>query len=89
MTESMERLRQREHQPRFMTDEQLREYFGLSERAMDRLRATRTFPRKDDLINKTDRRAVEHFFDRRAGLASFMHVGGNPAVIDGEENFHG
>jgi hypothetical protein len=73
--------------PRFMTDEQLRQHFGLSERALDRLRATNSFPRKDELVHKTDRRAVELFFDRRSGIVSFINVAGNPAVIDGEENF--
>lgn len=73
--------------PRFMTDQQLRQWFGLSERALDRLRATRHFPAKDGLVNKTDRRSVEVFFDRRAGLASPPHSGGNPAAVDGEENF--
>jgi hypothetical protein len=32
--------------PRFMTDGQLREWFGLSERAFDRLRATRSLSGK-------------------------------------------
>lgn len=73
--------------PRFMTDEELRTYFGLSERALTRLRATNRFPQKDGLINKTDRRAVELFFDRRAGLASPMAAIDGMALIDGEENF--
>lgn len=72
--------------PRFMTDDELRRHFGLSERALDRLRAGRSFPRKDGLINKTDRRAVEVFFDQRAGIASPM-AGGFAAVMDGEERF--
>jgi len=75
--------------PRFMTDQQLRDHFGLPERALDRLRATRTFPQKDGLVNKTDRRAVEVFFDRRAGIPSPIAVGGHTAVTDGEENFDG
>jgi len=74
--------------PRFMTDQQLREHFGLTERALTRLRATRRFPQKDGLINRTDRRAVELFFDQRAGIASPFGRG-NVAVIDGEENFNG
>lgn len=73
--------------PRFMTDGQLREWFGLSERAFDRLRATRSFPAKDRLVNKTDRRAVEVFFDRRAGLDSPIRAGGSLAAVDGEEHF--
>ncbi|OWK20088.1 hypothetical protein AJ88_33155 [Mesorhizobium amorphae CCBAU 01583] len=70
-----------------MTDQQLRERFGLPERALDRLRATRTFPPKDGLVGRTDSRAVELFFDRRAGILSPTAVGGHTAVIDGEENF--
>ncbi|HEV2507358.1 MAG TPA: hypothetical protein VGV39_30075 [Mesorhizobium sp.] len=72
--------------PRFMTDEQLRKHFGLSERALSRLRASPRFPRKDGLILKTDRRAVDKFFDARAGINSPSLVG-NSAGIDGEENF--
>ncbi|TPJ75796.1 hypothetical protein FJ422_30720 [Mesorhizobium sp. B2-6-3] len=74
--------------PRFMTDQQLRSWFGLSERALDRLRATRNFPPRDKLVNKTDRRSVEVFFDRRAGLDSPVRAGGIPAAVDGEENFN-
>lgn len=69
--------------PRFMTDGELRDHFGLTERALQRLRLTRTFPKKDSLINKTDRKVVEIFFDRRAGI-------GLPdayLAVDGEENF--
>lgn len=73
--------------PRFMTDTELRQWFGLSERALDRLRGTRSFPAKDGLVNKTDRRSVEVFFDRRAGLDSHPRIGGTPAAVDGEENF--
>lgn len=74
--------------PRFMTDEQLRDHFGLSDRALYRLRMTRTFPQRDQLVNKTDRRAVECFFDRRAGIASPVSAGAIAGAIDGEENFH-
>ncbi|MCO5085101.1 MAG: hypothetical protein M9939_26505 [Mesorhizobium sp.] len=70
-----------------MTDEQLRSHFGLSERALNRLRATRRFPQRDELINKTDRRAVEAFFDRRAGIHSPVVAGAFAGGIDGEENF--
>lgn len=73
--------------PRFMTDEQLRDHFGLSERAMTRLRATKGFPQRDALINRTDSRAVGFFFDRRAGLPSPMAAINGMAVADGEENF--
>lgn len=71
-----------------MTDEELRGFFGLSERALIRLRATTRFPQRDGLINKTDRRAVELFFDRRAGLPSSMGAINEMAVQDGEENFN-
>jgi hypothetical protein len=73
--------------PRFMTDGQLRDYFGLTERALMTFRAMQTFPQKDGLINKTDRRAVEIFFDRRAGIPSPSFANGNSAVADGEEDF--
>lgn len=72
--------------PRFMTDEQIRRYFGLSERALARLRASPRFPRRDGLINKTDRRAVDKFFDLRSGIASPSRAD-NPVGIDGDENF--
>lgn len=75
--------------PRFMTDEQLRQYFGLTERALTRLKASRSFPAKDALIGKTDCRAVEIYFDRRAGIASSFPLGGNQVAEDGEENFRG
>lgn len=67
--------------PRFMTDAELRQHFGLSERAMTRLRATKHFPRKDPLIGKTDRKVVERFFDHRAGLT------GPAPIPDGDEHF--
>ncbi|MBF0680438.1 MAG: hypothetical protein IR164_16035 [Devosia sp.] len=76
------------HPPRFMTDEELRLHFGLSERALNRLRCTARFPRRDSLINKTDRRAVEHFFDRRAGISSPVGAAMGAVVDDGEENFN-
>ncbi|ESY21419.1 hypothetical protein X750_16810 [Mesorhizobium sp. LNJC394B00] len=68
-----------------MTDTELRAFFGLSVRALDRLRATRKFPVKDSLINKTDRRAVDIFFDRRCGIlpASARYM----SALDREENF--
>jgi hypothetical protein len=62
-----------------MTDEILREHFGLSERALRRLRAMRDFPRKDIITNRTDSKAVDRFFDRRAGLEPHQH-GGTPAA---------
>ena len=54
--------------PRFMNDQQLRSHFGISQRALQRLRATGYFPSKDALIGKTDRRAVDRYFDTRAGI---------------------
>ena len=73
--------------PRFLNDEELRAFFGLSERALGRLRATNSFPPKDGLINKTDRRAVELFFDRRAGLSASTAAIYGMATPDGEEHF--
>lgn len=69
--------------PGFMTDEQLREHFGISERALYRLRMTRLFPAKDALVGKTDSKAVNYFFDRRAGLLSSEAA----FAVDGGENF--
>lgn len=54
--------------PRFMTEAELRKFFGLSERALNRLRQVRGFPSRDVLISKTDRTAVDRFFDFRAGI---------------------
>lgn len=71
--------------PRFMTDAELRLHFGLSERALTRLRATGLFPRKDQLVGKTDRKLVDSFFDHRAGIAGFDPQGWFPP--DGEEHF--
>ncbi|TPW26401.1 hypothetical protein [Pararhizobium mangrovi] len=75
--------------PRFMNDTQLKEHFGLSDRALTRLRATHLFPRKDGLIGKTDSRAVHFFFDRRIGLDSDSSRDNFVAVNDGKENFDG
>jgi hypothetical protein len=60
--------------------------FGLSRRALVRLRATKRFPPKDPLVHKTDRRAVELFFDYRAGINSTIVGSG---VVDGKEDFGG
>ncbi|MBP0616514.1 hypothetical protein [Jiella mangrovi] len=57
------------HWPRFMTDKELRAYFGLSERALRRYRALKEFPQKDIVVGKTDSVAVTRFFDWVAGLA--------------------
>lgn len=73
--------------PRFMTDEQIREHFGLSERALSRLRAIPSFPRRDPLVNKTDRFAVHAYFDWRAGIRSPSLAGNVAGGIDGEEHF--
>lgn len=71
--------------PRFLTDVELRLHFGLSERALTRLRLTGRFPGKDDLIGKTDRKLVDAFFDRRASLAGeYPPAWEQP---DGKENF--
>ncbi|RWQ16071.1 hypothetical protein [Mesorhizobium sp.] len=69
--------------PRFMTDHQLRAYFGLSERALTRLRLRQGFPRKDALVNRTDKKAVDRYFDVRAGLTERRSL----VVEDGTENF--
>ncbi|MBO0661629.1 hypothetical protein LQ948_03505 [Jiella sp. MQZ9-1] len=58
-----------QHWPRFMTDKELRAYFGLSERALKRYRALKEFPQKDIVAGKSDSRAVGRFFDWIAGLA--------------------
>lgn len=71
--------------PRFMTDEQLRDNFGLSERALRRLRAMRGFPRRDAITKRTDSRMVDRFFDNRAGLEA--PSGGSNLAADGMENF--
>ncbi len=74
--------------PRFMTDDQIKIYFGLSDRALMRLRGLHAFPKRDRLIDKTDRRALELFFDQRSGIVFSEVRGGNPACTDGEENFN-
>lgn len=73
--------------PRFMTDEQLREHFGLSDRALTRLRMIPTFPKRDALTNRTDRKAVDLFFDVRAGIMSPKFAGNVAGALDGEECF--
>ena len=70
--------------PRMMTDAELREYFGLPERALRSLRADRAFPRKNPIVGKTDRRAVDNYFDRVAGLANPLSADN---VVDGQEDF--
>ena len=57
------------HWPRFMTDRELRAYFGLSERALKRYRALKEFPQKDVVVGKTDSLAIGRFFDWVAGSA--------------------
>lgn len=66
--------------PRFMTDTKLMAHFGFGERALKRLRLTGKFPGKDSLVGKTDSRAVDRFFDDRAGLIA-------PGITDGNEDF--
>lgn len=55
--------------PRFMTDKQLMEHSGFGHQALTRPRLTGQFPGKDPLVGKTDSKAVDAYFDRRAGLA--------------------
>lgn len=77
--------RGRHIEPRFLTDMDLRLHFGLSERALARLRATGRFPGKDGLVGKTDRKLVDAFFDRRAGLADLN--ASDWSSPDGKEHF--
>ena len=70
--------------PRMMTDTELQQFFGISAAALKKLRADPRFPRKDGIINKTDRRAVDTYFDIRAGLNNPSMVG---KAADGKENF--
>ena len=72
--------------PRWMTDNQLIEAFGLSQRALTALRSNRAFPKRDEVLNKTDSKAVDMFFDNRSGLGVQSSFHGVTAV-DGEENF--
>ncbi|GHA13587.1 hypothetical protein GCM10007989_05230 [Devosia pacifica] len=74
-----------DHVPRFMSDEQLRHHFGLSERALRRLRSMRSFPRRDAITNRTDSRMVDRFFDNRAGIDAPST--GSALAADGKENF--
>jgi hypothetical protein len=61
-----------------MTDEQLRKHFGLTERALLRLRLTGKFTNKDPLVGRTDSKAVDQFFDQRLGV---------PDLYDGDDDF--
>lgn len=70
--------------PRMMSDAELRGYFGLSDRALRMLKGDRQFPRKDALVGKTDRKAVDFYFDRRSGLP---HPSAVDNVVDGQEEF--
>ena len=58
--------------PRFLTDGELSNYLGHSDGwltpARRALLERHGFPRKDRLIGRTDRRAVDAFLDRRSGL---------------------
>lgn len=74
------------HFPRFMTDAELRAYFGLSERALRRLRMTGGFPKRDALIGRTDSKVVDLYFDQRSGLPARFTTAGM-AYVDGIENF--
>lgn len=66
-----------------MTDAQMRKHFGLSERALQRLRNANNFPKRDELIGKTDSKAVDRYFDGRAGLLPPARI----AYEDGQEKF--
>lgn len=68
------------HFPRFMTDQQLRSYFGLTERALVRLNAMREFPKRDAITNRRDSRAIDLFFDRMSGLEPHGRSGAPAAV---------
>lgn len=72
--------------PRWMTDAQMMEAFGLSQRALSALRSNPKFPTRDALLNKTDSKAVDAFFDKRSGLSLHPSSHG-PFAHDGEENF--
>lgn len=65
--------------PRFMTDAELLQHFGISRRALQRLRLLNGFPGKDALVGKTDHKAVDRFFDARAGIGDLG--------MDGQENW--
>lgn len=69
-----------------MTDGELCEHFGISERKLRAARSVPGFPKRDPLFGKTDRKAVENWFDRRAGIGNVSIAHGKPAVIDGKEN---
>lgn len=72
--------------PRFQTDDQLIKCFGISQRALNALRSNARFPQRDPVLKKTDSKAVDAFFDSRAGL-SFQSPNHIEALEDGEENF--
>jgi len=58
--------------PRFMTDAELAEHFGIDKAALRDLRRDQSFPHKMAPIGKTDSRAVDHYFD----VASQVPVSG-------------
>ena len=69
-------------QARFLTDGELRRVFGLTESALKALRKKRTFPRHHPLFRKTDRRAVDLYFDNESGIGQISAL-----KPDGRENF--
>ncbi|MCJ8310943.1 MAG: hypothetical protein HRU27_19400 [Rhizobiaceae bacterium] len=69
-------------QARFLTDGELRQVFGLTENALKALRKNRRFPRHHPLFKKTDRRAVDLYFDNESGIGQFSAF-----KPDGKENF--
>jgi hypothetical protein len=72
--------------PRFVTDSDLMRAFGLSKNALAAFRRNPAFPKRDPVLKKTDRKAVDSFFDKRAGLTVHVSPHGQ-SVHDGEENF--
>lgn len=73
------------HWPRFMTDKDLRAYFGLSDRALRHYRGLKEFPAKDVVAGKTDSVAVSRFFDWVAGLSDQPPKANNRYVPGGDK----
>lgn len=67
-----------------MTVSELLAYSGLSEHAL--LRLIGGFPRKDARTGKTDRKAVDRYFDLGSGLPARFAKGGM-AHVDGTDSF--
>ena len=55
--------------PRFMTDAELKQHFGVGESSLRALRRDPKFPQKmRPELTRTDSRAVDHHFDIRSGI---------------------